>query len=155
MDSHDHRDVPLVLILEDEALIGLEIADTLLDKKYRIAGPFNRCSEGLAWLADNKPDLAIVDVVLRDGFSVAVAHELRAKGVPFLVYSGRLPNGADAAFAGAPWLQKPILTALLLGTLAALSSTAPEPRTAEPNAGSTPFTLSPLFSQLDHTLAFT
>jgi hypothetical protein len=35
---------PLVLILEDEALIGLNLRDDLQDAGYRVEGPFTTCA---------------------------------------------------------------------------------------------------------------
>jgi DNA-binding response OmpR family regulator len=127
---------PLVLIAEDEALIGLDIVDTLLGGKYRADGPFASCAAALAWLKENKPDAAILDVSLRDGPSIEIARELRRRGIPFVVYTGCLSGGADAAFAGAPWLEKPILSADLLGALAGLFSRESTPAALARNASS-------------------
>jgi DNA-binding response OmpR family regulator len=113
---------PLVLIVEDEAIIGYEVADALLEERYRVVGPFNSCARTLHCLAENRPDVAILDVLLRDGPSTEIARELRKACVPFLVYSGSLPGRADAAFAGAPWLEKPTSTADLLTILAQITS---------------------------------
>jgi len=113
---------PLVLIVEDEAIIGYEVADALLEERYRVVGPFNSCARTLGSLAEHRPDVAILDVLLRDGPSTEIARELRKACVPFVVYSGSLPGRADAAFAGAPWLEKPTSTADLLTILAQLTS---------------------------------
>jgi DNA-binding response OmpR family regulator len=112
----------LVLIVEDEAIIGFEVADALVAERYRVIGPFNSCATTLGSLAQRKPDAAILDVVLRDGPSTEIARELRKASVPFLVYSGSLRGKADAVFTGAPWLDKPIATDLLLSTIAQLTS---------------------------------
>lgn len=41
---------PLVLVLEDEVIIGLNLVDELQDGGYRVAGPFTSCADALAWL---------------------------------------------------------------------------------------------------------
>jgi DNA-binding response OmpR family regulator len=112
----------LVLIVEDEAIIGFEVADALLDGHYRVAGPFNTCATTLGSLAENKPDVAILDVLLKDGPSTEIARALRDASVPFIVYSGSLRCRADEVFADALWLDKPIATDDLLSALAELTS---------------------------------
>ena len=42
---------PLVLLVEDEALIALVLADDVETAGYDVAGPFNRASDTLAELA--------------------------------------------------------------------------------------------------------
>lgn len=99
---------PVVLLIEANALIGLDLRDTLEEAGYRVAGPFVRVSDALFWLAHETPDLALLDVMLGDDPSEGLARELRARKVPFLVHSGRHPDEAVARpFAGAPWLDKP------------------------------------------------
>ena len=99
---------PVVLLSEDNALVALDLRDALEAAGYRVAGPFGREADALFWLMQETPDLALLDVMLEDGPSDALAHELRRLGVPFLVHSGRHPGEALArAFADAPWLDKP------------------------------------------------
>src|SRR3954467_6754360 len=79
---------PLVLLLEDEALIALNLQDELQDAGYRIAGPFTTCAAALAWLQTATPDTAILDAALKDGPCREIALELSRREVPFLIYSG-------------------------------------------------------------------
>src|SRR5687767_6668596 len=89
----DNRAV--VLLVEDEALIAIDLQDEFQDAGFRVAGPFTTCSDALAWLATNRPDVAVLDAVLRDGSCVSIANELGRRAVPFLVYSG---HRADCEF---------------------------------------------------------
>jgi len=50
------------------------------------------CIEAHAWLNDNRPALALVDIMLRDGPSDSVAARLTAMEIPFLVSSGDDPR---------------------------------------------------------------
>ena len=59
--------MPLVVVLEDEALIALDLQDGLQDSGYRVAGTFTTCAEALSWLQTETPDVAILDTVLKDG----------------------------------------------------------------------------------------
>ena len=113
---------PLVLLVEDEALIALALADDVETAGYQVAGPFNRASDTLAWLEQHTPDIAIIDIHLRDGSSVDLAGVLRERGVPFIVFSGDKRDGrSPEAFEGARWLSKPVGTRQLLDTLAELA----------------------------------
>jgi DNA-binding response OmpR family regulator len=53
---------PLVLILEDEVLIGINLQDELQDAGYRVAGPFTTCAAALKWLQTATPDMAVLNV---------------------------------------------------------------------------------------------
>jgi DNA-binding response OmpR family regulator len=109
---------PCVLLVEDEALIALALADDLEGKGYEVAGPFQRCSDSLDWLGRNTPDVAIIDIHLRDGSSAELAEVLRERGIPFIVFSGEKRDGnVPEAFAGACWLSKPVSTRQLLETI--------------------------------------
>lgn len=100
--------LPLVLVAEDEAVIGMTLLPDLEEAGYRVAGPFARCDEAMAWMETSSPDLAILDVILRDGPCTALAHELRRRGVPYLVFSGDDRQAASmAGFTDAPWVEKP------------------------------------------------
>jgi DNA-binding response OmpR family regulator len=114
-----------ILVAEDEALISVLLSGDLRDEGYRIAGPFGRADEALAWLADQTPDLAIVDYMLRDGSCTALTRTLRERGVPFVIFSG-YPRGPDTPdeFGDVPWFEKPASLDDLLAALADLSARA-------------------------------
>ena len=46
---------PQVLVLEDEALIALNLQDELQDVSYAVAGPFTTCSAAREWLQTATP----------------------------------------------------------------------------------------------------
>jgi DNA-binding response OmpR family regulator len=109
---------PCVLLVEDEALIALALADDLEVAGYEVAGPFHRCSDSLDWLGQHTPDLAIIDIHLRDGSSDDLARVLRERNIPFIVFSGeKRDRQVPEAFASARWLSKPVSTRQLLETV--------------------------------------
>ncbi len=113
---------PLVLLVEDEALIALALMDDLEAAGYRVAGPFYRCGDTLDWLKHQTPDIAIIDIHLRDGSSVELARVLRDRDVPFIVFSGDRRDGhSPDAFDRARWLSKPVAARQLLETLGELA----------------------------------
>jgi DNA-binding response OmpR family regulator len=109
---------PLVLLVEDEALIAFVVMDDLESAGYRVAGPFNRCADAMHWLDGETPDVAIIDIHLRDGSSAALADALRRRGVPFIVFSGERRDGRVAGpFESARWLGKPASSRQMLETV--------------------------------------
>jgi DNA-binding response OmpR family regulator len=111
-----------VLVAEDEALISVILSGDLRDEGYAIAGPFSRGEDALAWLADDTPDLAIVDYMLRDGPCTALLRALRERGVPFVIFSGYARDlDVESEFTDAPWFDKPASLDALLDALTNLS----------------------------------
>jgi DNA-binding response OmpR family regulator len=107
MDSYSNS-TPLVLVLEDEALIGLNLRDDLQDAGYRVEGPFNTCAAALGWLQTVTPDTAILDAALKDGPCREIALELTRREVPFLIYSGyHEDRQLLAEFPRTTWIEKP------------------------------------------------
>jgi len=106
---------PLVLVLEDEALIGITIQDDLEEAGYRVAGPFTSCAEALDWLHAHTPDAAILDAALKDGSCSEIALELDHREVPFLIYSGhREDQQLLSEFQHIAWIEKPAASPVLL-----------------------------------------
>jgi DNA-binding NtrC family response regulator len=113
------------LILEDQALIGMSLEAYLEDEGFDIAGPFTAAAQALDWLTRETPALALLDVMLGDGSCVAVAGELKRRGVPFAVYSGLPPGGeVPPELHGVPWLEKPVSRETLTRTLHQLTRAA-------------------------------
>ncbi len=117
-----------VLLLEDEALIAVALQADLEEAGYLVAGPFVTCASALEWLADHRPDLAILDTVLKDGPCKEVALTLTRQGVPLLVYSGHAEDrNTLSELTNAIWVEKPATTEVLLQAVAGLTG-----RTAAP-----------------------
>ena len=109
----------VVLVAEDEAIIGFELAESLRLEGFEVAGPFDTCASAEAWLrsADHLEG-AILDNSLRDGPCTALARDLRSRGIPFVVYSGHSRSQeAPSEFGDAPWVVKPVPFEVLLRTL--------------------------------------
>ena len=97
-----------VLLIEDEVLISLDLCDTLVKAGYEVLGPAHTVAGALFLLRHKTPHLAIVDILLRDGLCTEIAHQLRARGVPFVIHSGYGRQAASTdGFADAPFLAKP------------------------------------------------
>jgi DNA-binding response OmpR family regulator len=115
---------PCCMIVEDQALIGMSLEAFLEDAGFSVAGPFLSCADALRWLEHNTPEVALLDVSLRDGTSLPIAHELKGRNTPFAVYSG-LPftRNLPDELQGVPWLEKPVPREELTATIASLGRT--------------------------------
>ena len=109
---------PRVLLVEDEALIALEVVEVLEEADYAILGPADRVPAALTLLAHETPDVAVLDVNLAGTAVWPVAELLLARGIPFVLLSG-FGNSIDvpASLRGAPRLGKPFVQRQLLEAL--------------------------------------
>jgi two-component sensor histidine kinase/two-component SAPR family response regulator len=100
----EHR----VLLVEDEALIGMMMVDSLTDLGYSVVGPITSLSDATA--AAHRGDFAsaILDINLRGELVYPVADILRDRGVPFLFVTGYSSERIDKRYSNVPVLQKPL-----------------------------------------------
>jgi DNA-binding response OmpR family regulator len=98
---------PRILIIEDEAILALVLEEFLTDAGFEIAGIAGRLETALALIQRGVTDAAILDANLAGVSSAPAAAALTARGVPFVVVSGYLPEQQPGAFAGALCLRKP------------------------------------------------
>jgi DNA-binding response OmpR family regulator len=124
------------LIVEDQALIGLSLEAYLAEAGYDPVGPFATNSEALRAIEADAPDLAILDILLKDGPCTPVVRELRRRGVPFAIYSGVRPVAVPPELKGVPWLEKPVAREALISALGGLkrNGAAPTGRETETSA---------------------
>lgn len=115
-----------VLLLEDDAVIALEMNERLADLGADVMGPFATIEAAEAALAQESPQAALLDANIAGRSSVDLALELARRGVPVAFCTGyndlsHLPT----ALAAAPLLTKPVSDAALNGALARML--APKP----------------------------
>lgn len=119
-DAH-LRSALTLLILEDEPLIRMDMEDILRDAGSAITTAGTLESAG-AILAAGLPDVAILDVLLPDGDTFALARELMGRQVAIVFVTG-YPSGIPADLAAWPVVGKPFapgdLTAAIGTALAA------------------------------------
>lgn len=106
-----------VLVVEDDALLALDIARQLTDAGWKVVGPATSVSKALSLVGDVGCDVAVLDVNLGKETAEPVAHELRARGTPFIVLSGYSSEQHPAGFHGAHFLSKPAAPGVLVATL--------------------------------------
>lgn len=98
-----------VLLIEDEGIIAMVMADWLEELGHEVLATFGAVEPALAWLdaGTSRPDVAVLDVNLSGEQAYPVAGRLRQMGVPFVFATG---YGAidDERFADCPVLKKPL-----------------------------------------------
>jgi DNA-binding response OmpR family regulator len=109
-----------ILIIEDEAILALILEEFLIDAGFEIAGVAGRLETALALIERGVSDAAILDANLAGVSSGPAAVALSARGVPFIVVSGYLPEQQPSSFSGALCLQKPCRPADLIQALRGL-----------------------------------
>ena len=77
----------IVLVAEDETLIGMALEDALTQAGYTVAGVFATSSAALEWLEHGRADAAILEFSLRDGHCIQLLRDLRSRAVPILLHS--------------------------------------------------------------------
>jgi CheY-like chemotaxis protein len=107
-----------ILIVEDEALIALELESLLQDEGHEVVGVAASSREAIALAQSLRPDLAFVDIHLTDGpTGVDVARRLSQQGVAVLfmtVNAKRIPEDRAGArgLIGKPYTERGVRQAL-------------------------------------------
>lgn len=82
-----------ILIVEDEALLAMEMEGFLEGAGHEVVGVADDFASALACIDDTTPDLALLDIQLLNGSSgLDVAAELKQRGIPSLFVTGNCPT---------------------------------------------------------------
>lgn len=97
-----------ILLVEDEFLIALEIADALAAAGAEVSGPHGTLADAERAASLEAVELAILDIDLRGEEVFPAAHLLRKRGIPFIFYTGQPERDVLAAeFPEVPVCVKP------------------------------------------------
>jgi len=102
---------PTVLVVEDEFLISLELEILLEGHGWDVIGPVRTVREAVFILGDERPSVAVLDVLVADGHVGALAERLQQLDVPFVLSTGLHAVEVERlheALAGAPLASKPV-----------------------------------------------
>jgi PAS domain S-box-containing protein len=98
-----------ILVVEDEALIGLGVASMLENAGFGVIGPVGDLQSAHVLLDKQNCALAILDINLKHGeTSAPLAERLKRSGIPFIVISGNLVTDGTGIFGDARRLPKPV-----------------------------------------------
>ena len=112
---------PRVVVAEDEAIIRLDLVETLREEGYEVVGETGRGDDALRLIHEVQPDVAILDVRMPGLDGIEVAREVvanRSAAVLILTAFGQRELVERAAEAGAmaylvkPWQKSDLIPAI-------------------------------------------
>jgi CheY-like chemotaxis protein len=116
-----------VLLLEDEGLIAMMMAQTLAELGVAVVGPFAKVGDAIAAIERESIDSGILDMNLGGEMADPVARLLQARNIPFVFMTGYGTEVVASQFPGVKVLQKPVEREVLERLFAANISTLRTP----------------------------
>lgn len=104
---------PRVLVVEDDALIGMAVAQSAEHCGCTVVGPVMRLSAGIQAAETAELDGAILDIDLGSEQVWPVAEILQRRGTPFVLLSGYSSAEVPEGFWKVPLVAKPSTDAAL------------------------------------------
>ncbi|CAN5170152.1 response regulator [soil metagenome] len=106
-----------ILLVEDEVMIRMMVADMLEELGYKIAGEAGDIDEGVRLVQATDFDIAILDVNVNGKVITPVAEAIQLRGLPFVFATGYGAQGLPEKFRDRPTLQKPFQIETLARTI--------------------------------------
>jgi CheY-like chemotaxis protein len=108
-----------VLLVEDEVMIRMMVADMLEELGYTIVGEAGDIDEAVRLVQAIDFDIAILDVNVNGKVISPVAEAVQLRGLPFVFATGYGAQGVPAKFRDRPTIQKPFQMETLARTIEA------------------------------------
>ena len=96
-----------VFVAEDEPILLWALEEVLEGLGCTVAGSAKRVTEGLAFVAGNSFDVAVLDGSLADGSIDPLVKVLVDRGTPFVMASGLSSSDFSEAFSSGVFIRKP------------------------------------------------
>lgn len=109
-----------ILIVEDEAVIALELAAILEDEGAEIVGIAQSVTSALKFVGLNRISCSLLDIYLHGETSYPVADALSARELPFAFLTGYPDPVLPARHRGRAVINKPFVPAEILEAVAVL-----------------------------------
>jgi CheY-like chemotaxis protein len=106
-----------VLLVEDEVMIRMMVADMLEEIGYTIAGEAGDIDEAVRLVQVTNFDIAILDVNVNGKVITPVAEAVQLLGLPFVFATGYGAQGLPEKFRDRPTIQKPFQIETLARTI--------------------------------------
>lgn len=107
-----------VLVVEDEHLVALALAEELEMAGAVVVGPASSLETALELIELNELDGAILDIELQSQLAYPAADALAARTIPFLFTTGFDASVVPSTYDGIPTVQKPARSDAVLDALA-------------------------------------
>ena len=96
-----------ILVVDDEPLIAMMLADWLKDEGHIVVGPAHSLEQAGEIMARERITAAILDVSLGEQQSFALAAELQERKIPFAFATGHSAKSVPAEFQHVATISKP------------------------------------------------
>lgn len=96
-----------ILVVEDQFWIAESICEMLQDLSCEPLGPVADTSSARELAQDERPDVVLLDVMLRDGAADDLSRRLRELDLPVIVMTGYDRDMLGECYEGLPCLTKP------------------------------------------------
>ena len=106
-----------ILLVEDEVMIRMMVADMLEELGYVIAGEAGDIDEGVRLVQSTDFDIAILDVNVNGKVITPVAEAVQLRGRPFVFATGYGAQGLPEKFRDRTTIQKPFQIETLARTI--------------------------------------
>ena len=107
-----------ILIVEDEALIAIDLAEAIERVQGQPVGPVATVADALALLDEKTIEAAILDANLLDRDVTPLALALIERGIPFVIHTGTgVPQELAELYPHLPVIPKPARSTLVLAAL--------------------------------------
>lgn len=104
---HDNSEILRFMILDDEAIIALDLTGMLQDLGHSVVSVATRVAGGMEFARHGDLDMAILDINVHGVASFPLAAILQDRGVPIIFASGYGERGLIDGFRDALVLTKP------------------------------------------------
>ena len=108
-----------ILIVEDDPLIGLGIAETIRSARGTPVGPAVNCKDALAAIEGRRMHGALLDIDLKAETSFELADAIRARHIPFIFMTGHFDPAVPSRFKSVPIVEKPCTRLQIVSSLKA------------------------------------
>jgi CheY-like chemotaxis protein len=108
-----------ILVVEDEPVIALDTACTVVRAGAAVIGPAYSLDEAFAMIADAELDGALLDINLRNDKVFRLADTLADRGVPIVFVTGEIWPVIPERHAGCRRVGKPMTEAKVIAALSA------------------------------------
>jgi len=103
-----------ILVVEDEALVALQLEDMLMEFGCAVIGPASRVAQALELLNGEPVEAAVLDLNIAGELVYPVADELGARGLPYIFVTAYGTSGLTEPYRSRPVLEKPFARRELL-----------------------------------------
>jgi DNA-binding NtrC family response regulator len=97
-----------LLLVEDEALVGMMMKDTLTEMGFAVIGPFNSIAAAMPAARQDRFSAAVLDINVNGELIYDLADVIVARDIPLVFVTGYGSEAIEKRFERVPTLQKPI-----------------------------------------------